>query len=191
MPNKPPLWLILTFTLLLALAALLLIPGTQQAILSGLGFASPSQPDISYNGFAAFIPFIPGYFPDNFQITHADNGFDTSSSISTYTETYASDTHFFITIQSQGQAVLPLQPDPGFTIQGQPASLTNSVDLGTLAANVTLDLKLFDTQEVWLVNLVLKGITIQLITNLSEAEAIQVANGLIPSICTSTPTPEG
>ena len=177
MPNKPPLWLILTFTLLLALAALLLIPGTQQAILSGLGFASPSQPDISYNGFAAFIPFIPG--------------FDTSSSISTYTETYASDTHFFITIQSQGQAVLPLQPDPGFTIQGQPASLTNSVDLGTLAANVTLDLKLFDTQEVWLVNLVLKGITIQLITNLSEAEAIQVANGLIPSICTSTPTPEG
>ena len=172
MPNKPPLWLILTFTLLLALTALLLIPSTQQAILSSLGFGSPSQSDISYNGFAAFIPFIPGYFPDNFQITHADTGFEPSSSISTYTETYASDTHFFITIQSQGQAVLPLQPDPGVTIQGQPASLTNSVDLGTLAANVTLNLNLFDTQEVWLVNLVLKGINIQVVTNLSEAEAI-------------------
>ena len=191
MPTKPPLWLILIFALILALAVLLLIPSTQQPILSTFGFSRPSLSDISYNGFDAFIPFIPGILPDNFQITYADTGSYTSSTISTYTETYASDTHFFITIQSQGQAVPLLQPDPGFTIQDQPARLTDNVDLTALASDIELDLNQFNTQKVWLVNVVLKEINIQLVTNLAKAEAIQVAEGLIPSICTSTPTPEG
>jgi len=191
MPHKPSLWLIFALALLLALTALLLIPSTQQAILSRVRFGSLSQSTISYNGFDAFITFIPGYFPDNFQITFADTGSRSSSTISTYTETYASESQFFITIQRQGQAAPPLQPDPGFTIQDQPASLTNRVDLAQLAADSNLDLTLFSTQEVWLVNVVLKGINIQVVTNLPEVEAIRVAEGLIPSICTSTPTPEG
>ena len=191
MSTKPPIWLIFILALILALAVLLLIPSTQQPILSTFGFGIPSQSDISYNGFDAFIPFIPGVFPDNFQITHADTGSHISSTISRYSETYASDTHFFITIQRQGQAVTPLQPDPGFTIQDQPARLTDHVDLAALASEIKLDLNQFNTQEVWLVNVVLKGIDIQVVTNLPKAEAIQVADGLIPSICTSTPTPEG
>ena len=191
MPHKPPLWLPITLGLLLLLAVLLLLPATQQAFFTSLGLADPAEPPLSYNGFNAFIPFIPGYFPDDFQITYADTGSLTTATLSTYTETYASETQFFVTIQSQGQAVPEFQPDPGFTIQNQSARLTNKFDLAQLALDNNLELGQFNTQEVWLVNVIFKGITIQVVTNLPEAEAIQVTEGLIPSICTSTPTPEG
>lgn len=191
MPKKPSLWLLITFGLLLLLAVLLLIPATQQALSPGLGFADPTEPPLSYNGFDAFIPFIPGYFPEDFQITYADTGSLTTATLSTYTETYASETRFFVTIQSQGQAVPEVQPDPGFTIQNQPAVLTNEFDLAQLAAENNLDLSQFANQEAWLLQVILKDISVQLVTNLPKAEAVRVAEGLIPSICTSPPTPEG
>jgi hypothetical protein len=53
-----------------------------------------------------------------------------------------------------------------------------------------LDLSQYNTQDVWLISVVLKNIHIQLVTNLPREAAIAVAEGLIPSICTSTPTPE-
>ena len=190
-PHKPLFSLIIFGSLLLALTALMLIPSFNQAITASLGIRRSSQPVAAYNDFSAFIPFIPGYFPDDFEITHADTGSNTSPKISTYTETYASDTHFFKTIQSHGSAVLNLQPDPGFTIQDQPASLTNSFSLAQLMEGDSLDLSRFDTQEVWLATVILKEIQIQVLTNLPREEAIHLAEGLIPSICTSTPTPEG
>lgn len=187
-PNKRIPWLVPSFILLLAIPALLLIPGTNRVILGFLGLADSPSAAVAYNGFDAFIPFIPGYFPDNFEITHARNASNTSAQINTYTETYASETHFFKTIQSQGPAAPEVLPDPGFTIQNQPASQTSNFDLALLMAD-DLDLSQYNTQEVWLVSMVLKNIHLQLVTNLPGEEAIAVAEGLIPSICTSTPTP--
>jgi len=186
--TKFPLWLFLSFGLIMAVSALLLIPATNQAILSFFSSGNNSQA-IAYNGFDAFIPFIPGYFPDTFEISYASNGSSTSSGVNIYTETYASETHFFKTIQSQGAGVAALKPDPSFTIQGQPASLTSDFNLTDLIGE-DLDLSHFDTREFWMVSVVLKDINIQLVTNLSKEEAVRVADGLIPSICTSTPTPE-
>jgi len=37
---------------------------------------------------------------------------------------------------------------------------------------------------------ILKDIYIQLVTNLPPEEAAHIAGGLVPAICTSTPTPE-
>ena len=186
--TKPPFWLFLSFGLIVAVAALLLIPATNQAIFGLFSSGTYSQP-LAYNGFDAFIPFIPGYFPVDFEISFANNGSSTDAGTSTYTETYASGTHFFKTIQSQGSAVPALLPDPTFTIQHQPASLTNSFDL-TQKVEDDLDLSQYNTHEVWMISAVLKDINIQLVTNLPKEEAIRVADGLIPSICTSTPTPE-
>ncbi|MEJ2511127.1 MAG: hypothetical protein P8Y72_05960, partial [Anaerolineales bacterium] len=73
--------------------------------------------------------------------------------------------------------------------QNQPASLTSSFDL-TQKVEDDLDLSQYNTHEVWMISVVLKDINIQLVTNLPKEEAIRVADGLIPSICTSTPTPE-
>jgi len=190
MPKKSPFWTFTFAGLLLILAILWLVPSASQAVLSVLRLVRSNQPAPAYNGFDAFIPFIPGVFPDEFEITLAKTDSQTTSQVSIYTETYASDTHFFKTIQQMGPAVPQLQPDPGFTIQGQPASLTNTIDLAQQMDSDPLDLRIYDTQEIWLVSVVLKGIHIQLITNLPKETAIQVSEGLIPSICTSTPTPE-
>ena len=187
--NKPSLWPILFLGIVLALTVLLLTPATSEMIFGLLGLAGSPSEAVSYNGFDAFIPFIPGYFPENFEITFANNGSQSTPENSTYTETYASETHFFKTIQSQGPAAPEVLPDPGFSIQNQPASQTNSFDLVQLMAD-DLDLNQYNTQEVWLVSVVLKNIHLQLVTNLPEEEAIRVAEGLIPSICTSTPTPQ-
>jgi len=187
--TKFSLWLFLSFGLIMAVSALLLIPATNQAILSFFSSGNSSQA-LAYNGFDAFIPFIPGYFPDDFEISFANNGSSTSAGTSTYTETYASETHFFKTIQSQGAGVAALKPDPSFTIQGQPASLASDFNLAELIGE-DFDLDHFDTHEVWMISVVLKDIHIQLVTNLPKEEAVRIADGLIPSICTSTPTPEG
>ncbi|NIW46976.1 MAG: hypothetical protein GWN14_19125 [candidate division Zixibacteria bacterium] len=189
-PKIPP-WLLLSFGLFVMLAALLMIPSTNQAILARLGFEGSSHQAPAYNGFKAFIPFIPGYFPPDFKISHAETSSSTTSRISTYTETYASDQYFFKTIQSQGPSVPDFQADPGFTIQGHPARLTDNIDLAHLFEADSLNLDQFDIHQLWMVNVVLKDITIQVVTNLPRSEAVQVAEGLIPSICTSTPAPEG
>jgi hypothetical protein len=191
MLNKLPLWTILSFGLLLAFAALLLRPSTNQAIIARLGLDRANRPAPAYNGFDAFIPFIPGYFPEEFEITHAETGSRTSSEINTYSETYASDTHFFKTIQSQGANIPEPQLDLNIKIQDQPASLTNIINIAQLFEGDTLDLSRYDTKEIWLLTVVLKEVTIQIATNLPKEEVIRVAEGLIPSICTSTPTPEG
>lgn len=188
--NKPSLWLFLSLGIILALTVLLLTPATSEMIFGLLGFAGSPSEAVSYNGFDAFIPFIPGYFPENFEITFANNGSQSTPENSTYTETYASETHFFKTIQSQGPTTPEIIPDAALTIQGQPASLGQTFEFAQLMGE-DLDLNQFDTQQVWLVRVVLKGIRIQLVSNLPEEEAIRVTEGLIPSICTSTPTPQG
>lgn len=188
--RNPSIWLHLSLGLVLILSVLLLVPATSQAIFGRLGLeiGAPAQP--AYNGFDAFIPFIPGYFPDDFQISYAQTGSSEASGTSTYTETYASDTHFFKTLQSQGPGSPALQPDPALNIQGQPASLVQNFSLADLIGE-ELDLTQYNTQQTWLVRVQLKGISIQLVTNLPKYEALRLAEGLIPSICTSTPTPEG
>ena len=183
------LWPLLIAGLLILLSVLMVIPATGQAIFGLFGINTDSQPSIAYNGFEPFIPFVPGYFPDDFEITHVSNGAHTSPEIDTYTETYASDTHFFHLIQSQGKAVLPLDAQPGLIVQDQPANLTQSTPEELLPAD-ELDLSLYDLAETWVVTVVLKEITIQVVTNLPRQEALNVADGLVPAICTSTPTPE-
>lgn len=188
--RKSPAWLFSSIGLILTVSALLLIPATRQAIFGFLGTANRQPAPLTYNGFAAFIPFIPSYFPDDFEISYASTSSQASSGISSYSEIYASETHFFKTIQSQGPDSPELVPDPSFSIQGQPASLSNLFDLDKLMGG-DLDLAQYDTQDSWLVSAVLKDIHIQVVTNLPKDEAIRVTEGLIPSICTSTPTPEG
>jgi hypothetical protein len=43
---------------------------------------------------------------------------------------------------------------------------------------------------VWLVNVVMKEINVQVVSNLPREEVIRFANELIPQYCIYTPTPE-
>lgn len=176
--------------LLFALGILLLIPTTSRGIFELLGI-DPTRGDIPvYNGFEPFVPYVPGYFPEDFDITHVSNSAHLSTEINTYTETYASETHFFQLIESQGPSVPVLTPAPDLTIQDQRAGLSEGLDL-TLSPENKLDLSQFDTGKSWTVTFVLNEIYIQVATNLPREEAFRVAEGLVPAICTTKPTPEG
>lgn len=166
--------------------ALLLIPSTSQAIFGALGMDTNDGP-APYNGFEPFVPYVPGYFPDDFDIIYVDNDAQLSDQMDTYTETYASAEYFFKLVESKGPGAPPLVPDPALTIQEQPASLSSRFD-ATLFAADTLDMDTYATSETWVVTVVLKEITIQVVTNLPQEEAIQVAEGLVPAICTTKPT---
>lgn len=169
---------------LFLLAALLIIPSTSQAIFGALGIQTGKT---YYNGFKPFTPYVPGYFPDDFDIIYVDNDAQLSRQVDTYTETYASTEYFFKLVESQGSGAPELVPDPGLTVQGAPASLTSGFDAALFAAD-TLDMATYDTSQVIVVTVVLKEINIQVVTNLPQEEAIQVAEGLVPAICTTKPT---
>ena len=183
-------WPFMVAGLLLIAAILLMIPQTNQAIFTLFGIDTRGTTSVS-GSFEAFVPFTPGYFPEDFIITHVGSGGHTAPDLDQYTESYASDTHFFKLIQSQGSAAPVLVPDEGFTIQTMPASLTNDVPDFDELIDGDLDLLKFGDDEVWLLTVELKEITIQLVSNLPEEEVIAVAEGLVPFYCTSTPTPEG
>jgi hypothetical protein len=188
-PPSRKLWSLIIAGLLILLSALLVIPATGQAVYGLFGIDTSSKDSIAYNGFEPFIPFVPGYFPDNFEITHVSTGSHLSPEIDTYTETYASDSHFFLLIQSQGEAVPPLYQQPGLTVQDHPANLAHPAPNSILPAD-DLDLSLYDLTETWVLTVVLREINILVVTNLPREEALNVADGLVPAICTSTPTPE-
>ena len=95
-------WPFLAAGLLLVVAILLLIPQTNQAIFSLLGIETRGGAQ-EYGSFEAFVPFTPGYFPEDFVISHVGTGAHTAPGLDQYTEMYASDTHFFKLIQSQGK----------------------------------------------------------------------------------------
>jgi hypothetical protein len=167
----------------------MLIPATSQAIFRSLGIETGNDSPV-YNGFEPFIPYVPGYFPEDFDITHVSNGAYLSTEVNTYTETYASDEYFFLLIESQGNTVPELAPDPDFLIQNHAAKLTETLEL-SLSSDDSLDLNRFNTGEIWTVAVELKEIYIQVVTNLPRQEAIRGAEELVPAICTTKPTPEG
>jgi hypothetical protein len=173
--------------LILLLAVLLLIPTTSQALFALVGIDTAGSASIG--GFDAFIPFIPGYFPENFTITTASVGSREEPGWVEYTELYASETHFFKTIQRQGSELPTEIASPDLSIQASPASLTHPENLQELAGD-DLDLTQYDTSEVWLLTVVMRGIQVQVLSNLPQAEVIRFAEELIPQRCTATPTPE-
>ena len=176
--------------LLFTFVALMMIPSTSQMIFRSLGIEPSADDSPVYNGFEPFIPYVPGYFPEDFDITHVSNGAYLSPKINTYTETYASDEYFFMLIESQGPAVPELYPDTDFLIQDHPARLSETLEL-SLSSDDELDLNRFKTGETWTVAVLVKEIYIQVVTNLPRQEAIRVAEELVPAICTNKPTPEG
>ena len=183
------LWPFLAAGVLLVLAILLFIPEVNQAIYSLLGDDMRSGAQV-YGSFEAFVPFTPGYFPEDFIITQVGTGGHTAPGLDQYTETYASDTHFFKLIQSQGKDAPVLVPDEGFTIQKVPASITGDMgDLNELLKGDPNPAE-FDTSQVWVMTVELREVIIQVVSNLPQQEVIAVAEGLVPSFCTSTPTPE-
>lgn len=173
---------------LLLLAVLLMIPATNQAVIALIGLDTRGQTSVS-GDFDAFIPFIPGYFPEDFKITSVGTTSDETTGIDSYSEFYASDTHFFKTIQRQGKDVPMAISDPNLAIQNHPASMTDQVDVEALVGD-DLDLRQYDTSKVWLVTVVMKEINVQVVSNLPREEVIRFANEVIPQYCIYTPTPE-
>jgi hypothetical protein len=173
---------------LLLLAVLLMIPATNQAIISLIGFDTRGQTSVS-SEFEAFIPFIPGYFPEDFMITSVGTTSDEAPNHDSYSEYYASDTHFFKTIQRQGKDAPMAISNPNLTIQNNPASITDMVDVDALVGD-DLDLRRYDKSKVWLLTVVMKEINVQVVSNLPREEVIRFANELIPQYCIYTPTPE-
>ncbi|MEN8242960.1 MAG: hypothetical protein ABFS17_13650 [Chloroflexota bacterium] len=173
---------------LLLLAILLMIPQTNQILFSLLGIDTRGESAVR-SDFDAFIPFIPGYFPEGFYSISVGLAFDEAPDKNTYSEFYASDTHFYKIIQSQGEGVEPFLPSPDLLVQDKPAQLTNQFDLDAYLGD-DLDLNQFDTSEVWMLSVVMRELTVQVISNHSSEEVIRFANELIPQRCTSTPTPE-
>lgn len=184
--NKKSLILLFTALILLVLGVVLLIPASRAAVFQAAGWAEPAP---VYNGFEPFMPLIPGYFPEDFSITHVHHGAHTSQNINTYSETYASDTHFFITIQRQGPAVESFTPQDGITFQEQPGRITGS-SLREISEHTDLALEAFDTSELWMATVVLRKIQIQAVTNLPQEEIVLFTESLVPAICTEKPTPE-
>lgn len=175
---------ILVALALIITSILMVIPATRESILIYFGII-PGKP--VYNGFEPFVPFVPGYFPNDFDITKVGNSQSISEDFSVYSELYASDTLFFKIIQQQGRAVPHFIPDARFTIQGVPVSLTNTNPEDWLREK-ELDGTNLDLTQGWLVSFVLKDIHIQIVTNLPREEALLVAEGLVPAICTAKPT---
>jgi hypothetical protein len=174
--------------MLLILAVLLMIPTASQAIISLIGIDTQGQTSVS-GDFDAFIPFIPGYFPEDFMITTVGTTSDEAPDYDSYSEFYASDTHFFKTIQHKGKDIPMVISNPNLTVQNNPASITDMVDVNALVGD-DLDLRRYDTTKVWLLTVVMKDINVQVVSNLPREEVIRFANELIPQYCIYTPTPE-
>lgn len=172
------------------LTALMVIPPTSQAIFGFLGIEQDSGKTV-YNGFEPFVPYVPGYFPDDFDLVYvndeAEHITNADTYIDTYMETYASADHFFKLVESKGPSLPDQVLDPDLTIQEQPASLTGGFD-PTLFEDKNFDISTYDTSDVQIVTVVLKDIYIQVVTNLPQEEAVRVADGLVPAICTTKPT---
>jgi hypothetical protein len=175
---------ILIALILIVSSLLMIIPATRDGILSSLGIIEAKP---VYNDFEPFVPFVPGYFPDGFEITKVETYQAVSEELSLYSEVYASDTAFIKIIQQQGWAVPSLMPDARFVVQDAPASLMRANPDEWLREKEVAGLHL-DLSEGWMVSMVLKGTYIQVITNLTQEEALLVSEGLVPAICTTKPT---
>jgi len=175
---------ILAAMVLIVASILMIIPATRDGILVSLGIIEGKP---VYNGFKPFVPFVPGYFPDDFEIIRVESDQSVSEELSMYSELYASDTNFIKIIQQQGWAVPGMMPDAKFVIQNVPASLTETNPNEWLREKEKVDLHL-DMTEGWVVSLMLKGTYIQIVSNLPPDEILEVAEGLVPAICTTKPT---
>lgn len=166
---------VLIALVLIVSSLLMIIPATRDGILSAVGIIEAKP---VYNGFEPFVPFVPGYFPNDFEITRVETNQSVSEELSFYSEMYASDTAFIKIIQQQGWAVPGYMPEARFVIQDVPASLTQTDPDEWLREKEKTGLHL-DLSNGWMVSLVLKGIHIQVITNLAQEEALLVAEGLV------------
>lgn len=175
---------VLIALVLLVSSILMIIPATRDGILSSLGIIEAKP---VYNGFEPFVPFVPGYFPDDFEITKVETHQSASEELSLYSEMYAGDTFFIKIIQQQGRAAPGLMPDARFIVQEVPASLASANPDEWLREKEKTGLHL-ELTKGWVVALVLKRTHIQVITNLPQEEALRVAEGLVPAICTTKPT---
>ena len=144
----------------------------------------------AYNGFEAFVPFIPGYFPDDFEILQVGHSSEHTSNEDVYAEYYTSADTYFELIQSKGHAAPVTILDTNLTIQGQPASLAEVHDPAALVMG-DLNPAAYADSSTWLLTVVLKDITVQIVSNLPQDEVIALGENLVPAFCTSTPTPEG
>jgi hypothetical protein len=135
------------------------------------------------------MPLIPGYFPEGFSITHVDHTAKPSTEVDLYAETYASETHFFVTIQRQGPGVEEFSPQDGVTFQDE-AGMITIPEISTFEAYTDLTLDEYDTNELWMTTVVLREIQIQAVTNLPREEIVQFTESLVPAICTEKPEGE-
>ena len=145
--------------------------------------AAPS----SYNGFEAFIPYTMGYFPEGFMIASAGNSSIAGDSFDQYQEWYSSEEIFIILQQTKRIGEFMIPSGEALTIQEQPAVLVEGPELGSLTSGL-LDFEAYDTSESYQIVVVLEEIKIEVITNLPRAEAVLVAENLIPSQCLNKPT---
>lgn len=175
---------ILIALVLIIASILMIIPATRDGILRSIGIIEAKP---AYNGFEPFVPYVPGYFPDDFEIIRVETNQSVSQELSLYSEMYASETSFIKIIQQQGWAVTRIMPDARFVIQNVPASLTRTDPDEWLQKDEKANLRL-DPAEGWLVSLVLEDTYIQVVSNLPHEEVLQVAEGLVPAICTTKPT---
>ncbi len=176
---------ILIALVLIVTSLLMIIPATRDGILSSLGIIEGKP---VYNGFEPFVPFVPGYFPDDFEIIRVETYQSVAQELSLYSELYASDTAFIKIIQQQGWAVPGYMPEARFVIQDVPASLTETDPDEWLREKEKAGLQL-DLSNGWMVSSAAERNTyIQVISNLPPDQILEVAEGLVPAICTTKPT---
>ncbi len=172
---------------LFILAILLMIPPTNKAIYALFGIDTSGKTTIT-SDFDAFAPFIPGYFPDGFEIKYVGSGGESAPDYDIYTEFYASDSHFFKLIESQGSVATPFVANLDRTVQGRPVELIADPDAVALISG-DIDILKYDLNQLWHLSIFLKDIKVEIVSNLPPEEVLLLAENLIPSFCTSTPTP--
>lgn len=189
-PEKPrasALIPLLAFVLL-ALSILLMIPAVNRAIYRLFGIDTRGNTYVTYAGVDEFTPFTLGYLPDDFEIIAVASGGHSNPDGTIYTETYASPEHFIHLVQGEVHGQPAIIPDPGFTLQDQPASLVQPAPVELLPVGA-IDLSRYDLSDTRLLTTVVDDVHLQIITNLPRREAVRVAEGLVPVSSRATPTP--
>lgn len=173
--GKNIVWLILLFVITIALNA--------------CGAPTDVQEATTYNNFSEFIPYIPGAFPDDFDLDGANTGTFEENGQAVYWEIYTgADGRYFLILQ-RGRQEEKSPPTSSLLIQNWEADLSQvdaAPDIPELAA---LDME--NTLRLSALARTKSDIPIQLeiISNASEAELIEFGEMMTPSICLSTPTP--
>jgi hypothetical protein len=189
-PEKPSTSVLIPLLafVLLALSILLMIPAVNQGIYRLFGIDTRGDTYITYSGLEEFTPFTLGYLPAGFEIIAVASGANSQPEGTTYTETYASPKYFIHLIQGEEVSQPAFTPDPGFTLQDQPASLVQPAPSELLPMGA-IDLANYDLSKTWLLTTTIDHIRLQVITNLPRREAIRVTEGLVPTSSHATPTP--